>query len=141
MLANPIPCAQFCLSNCKLDGELNSPRWKRRKHKSFCPSKIVLISVVLTEASLMRYLSVLQSHCSPGEQPSFCSTNWSTGALLTLPLAWLAWEQQPAASQTSNLLGRLCCKPHLLPWKGTRIAWKDPSESLGLFYLTFPVTR
>lgn len=68
MLANPIPCAQFCLSNCKLAGELNPPLWKRRKHKGFWPSAILLVSMLLTEPSLMRYLGVLQSSRSPGEQ-------------------------------------------------------------------------
>lgn len=71
----------------------------------------------------------------PRRAGSFCSTNWSTGAVLTLAWAWLAWELQPAASQTSALMGRLCCKPHLLPAKQP---WKHPLRASGGFISPSP---
>lgn len=70
----------------------------------------------------------------PRRAASFCSTNWRAGAVLTLPLAWLAWElQHPKAS----LVGRLCCKPHLLQ-EGTEDALEGSSWEPGAVFSHLP---
>lgn len=136
VLANPIPRAQFCLSNCKLDGELNPPLWKRGKHRGSCPCKTLPVSGAhrgLINEVFKRVAITPQ----PRRAASFCSTNWSTGAVLTLPLAGLAWELHP---KPGTFWARCAANPICCPGR-ERIPWKDLWESLGRFYLTFPVTR
>lgn len=111
VLANPIPRAQFCLSNCKLDGELNPPLWKREKHRGSCPCKTLPVSGAhrgLINEVFKRVAITPQ----PRRAASFCSTNWSTGAVLTLPLAGLAWELQhpkPGTFWAGCAANPICC--------------------------------